>query len=262
MTIEEIIENTVRNSVRNFFDGKEVKTTHVLDKIFPVERRIRSLIGGLETSLGTRLWEPLAKAFAEHNGFEVLDEKEFNNSMPTQIPASVSLILNNWISKREQESETTIDGFLDELREELSKIDTGNIPTGKILKGEGLDIWLRKDGVEYLYDIKTNQINAGGGAKFNTCLMRWYTYRLMNAPETNLRCQVAFPFNPHSGDFWAKEKGKAAPLIPKVDAVVGNEFWAFLLGRDDAWETIVSTFEKLGDENFGDEFQDIFKEGL
>ena len=52
-----------------------VYSTQVLDYIFPKERRIRAIIGGLETSLGTKLWEQLAKLLASENGFEVLDEK-------------------------------------------------------------------------------------------------------------------------------------------------------------------------------------------
>ena len=77
--MKELIKSTVEDSINAFFSGKDVKVEHVLDLIFPKERRIRSLIGGLETSLGTRVWEPLAKAFANNNGFTVKDEKIFNN---------------------------------------------------------------------------------------------------------------------------------------------------------------------------------------
>ncbi|HFG1940128.1 TPA: TdeIII family type II restriction endonuclease, partial [Vibrio cholerae] len=80
--IKDLISKTVSENIHDFFKGKEVKTSHVLDHIFPKERKIRSLIGGLETSMGTRVWEPLAKAFAKSNGFEVLNEKKFNENVP------------------------------------------------------------------------------------------------------------------------------------------------------------------------------------
>jgi hypothetical protein len=88
MKIEDLVYTTIQESITNFFQGKVVKVEHVLDLIFPRERRIRSLIGGLETSLGTRLWEPLAKTFAEQGGFSVLDEKEFNKRVPV-LPKSI-----------------------------------------------------------------------------------------------------------------------------------------------------------------------------
>ena len=76
--IKKEIKLAIKDSLQNFFRGKEVKVVHPLDLIFPKERRIRSLIGGLETSLGTRVWEPIAKTLAKNNGYTVLDEKEFN----------------------------------------------------------------------------------------------------------------------------------------------------------------------------------------
>jgi len=69
------IKQSIEASIRKFFRRKKVKVTHVLDLIFPVERRIRSLIGGLETSMGTTVWEPVAKVLAKANGFTVEDRK-------------------------------------------------------------------------------------------------------------------------------------------------------------------------------------------
>ena len=90
--------------------------------------------------------------------------------------------------------------------------------------------------------------------------MKWYLYRLIHEPTLELSCRIAFPFNPHKGDFWKKEGGKASPLIPSIDAVVGDEFWGALLGKQNAWQLIEKTFEKLGKENFGEQFKDIFEQ--
>ncbi|MHC5725610.1 MAG: TdeIII family type II restriction endonuclease, partial [Nostoc sp.] len=59
--IKERIKENLKISIRKFFNNKKVKNYQVLDDIFPNERRIRSLIGGLETSLGTTFWEPISK---------------------------------------------------------------------------------------------------------------------------------------------------------------------------------------------------------
>ena len=47
------VKESIEKAIRNFFDDKKVDKEHILDILFPKERRIRSLIGGLETSLGT-----------------------------------------------------------------------------------------------------------------------------------------------------------------------------------------------------------------
>lgn len=257
--ISALIKETVESSIRNFFEGKTVEVQHVLDKIFPKERRIRSLIGGLETSLGERLWEPLAKAFAQNNAFEVLDESKFNKELiPQDIPEPLLGCLSKWKRSRDAEKNLSLDGYIKELRNLIKKTDRSAIKYGKASKGEGLDIWLKKDGKEFLYDIKTNQINAGSGPKFNENIMKWYLYRLIHDPTLDISCKIAFPFNPHKGDFWKKEGGKASPLIPSVDAVVGDEFWGSLLGKQNAWQLIEKTFEELGKEKFGEQFKDIF----
>ena len=60
LDLKKEIKVAIKDSVEAFFLGKEVKVVHPLDLIFPKERRI-SLNCGLETSLGTRVWEPIAK---------------------------------------------------------------------------------------------------------------------------------------------------------------------------------------------------------
>ena len=258
MEVNELIEDTIRASITDFFRGKEVKVEHVLDLIFPKERRIRSLIGGLETSLGTRLWEPLAKAFAAKNGFTVCNEKTFNESVPV-IPEKVRHFIDDFYARKEADPSLKISDFYSELLIYIEKEKIQVTERRKAPKGEGVDIWLIKDGIEYFIDIKTTQINAGSGPKFTRNHLNWCAYRALDNCLNDVVCWVAFPFNPHKDkDFWVKEKGKASPLIPKVEAVVADEFWNVLLGQADSTALIFSVFKKLGDEGFGDQFEDIF----
>ena len=266
MKIEELVRKTIKKSITNFFQGKVVKVEHVLDLIFPRERRIRSLIGGLETSLGTRLWEPLAKAFAKQGGFSILDEKEFNSSVPV-LPESVRHFISDFVDKKSKDMNLTHDSFVKKLDEHIKNIDLSDIEYRKIPKGEGVDVWIEKNNKEYLIDIKTTQINAGSGPKFNANMLNWYAYRAISKKQSNsenqctTKCLLAFPFNPHkSVDFWKKEGGKSKPLIPGNEALVADEFWDFLYGKTNTTELIFKEFKKLGEDNFGEQFSDIFNQ--
>ncbi|MCT8985286.1 TdeIII family type II restriction endonuclease [Shewanella phaeophyticola] len=226
--------------------------------IFPKERRIRSLIGGLETSLGTRVWEPLAKAFANNNGFSVKDEKIFNSKVPV-IPEMLRHFIDNLRAAKQANPLITHQEQLEEMREFIIANNIKPTEYKKIPKGEGIDIWLEKAGVEYIYDIKTTQINAGSESKFSSNFMNWYAYRLLVNNALKIECRLAFPFNPHKGkNFWAKEGGKSIPLLPSIEAVVGNEFWDFLLGQEKTIELIFECFKELGEENFGAKFDSVF----
>jgi len=260
MDIKAITKDVASTAITKFFHKREVKTVHVLDKIFPKQRRIRSLIGGLETSFGIKMWETLAKIFAEKNGFEILNEKEFNkNQVPLKIPSELYACLDKWKHQREEYEGIALDGYLEELKELIHNTDLTHISYGKMPKGEGLDVWIRKDNSEFLFDIKTNQINAGGGPKYNELIMRWYLYRLINNADIDIKCQIAFPFNPYPTDFWATTKDKATPLIPSQDALVENEFWDFLSGQKGTWDQMMLGFDELRDEGFGAQFEDIFE---
>jgi hypothetical protein len=106
--IKHRIKENLKNSVRVFFKNrrnKKVKNYQVLDDIFPNERRIRSLIGGLETSLGTTFWEPIAKTLAEVNGFEIITEKILR---PQPFPQEFANELNKLISERENKANRNV----------------------------------------------------------------------------------------------------------------------------------------------------------
>lgn len=166
------IKNKIESSITNFFEGKKVEVTHILDKIFPQERKIRSLIGGLETSLGTTVWEPITKVLAANNGFEVLDNKKF--MMPAEIPDEILNSLSHWEEKRKnRDNEVTLADYVLSLKNKIIELDikTENMNLKKITAGKGIDLWLRKDNIEYIFDIKTNQINQNGGLSLNRNLM-------------------------------------------------------------------------------------------
>ena len=55
--VKKKIKDRISSRIRKYLINRKITTCQVLDDIFPQERRIRSLIGGLETSLGTTLWE-------------------------------------------------------------------------------------------------------------------------------------------------------------------------------------------------------------
>ncbi|EHQ9271123.1 TdeIII family type II restriction endonuclease [Vibrio parahaemolyticus] len=253
LQIQNLISDTVSRSIHDFFQGKEVKTTHMLDHIFPRERKIRSLIGGLETSMGTRVWEPLAKSFAEGNGYIVCDEANFNSKVPI-IPSDILNFIAYWEERKLRNPAIPLTQFWIEVNDLIgSKVNRSTLAFSPIPKGQGVDVILLKDDTYYFFDLKTTQLNAGGGPKFLRNLLCWYTYAALLGIK-NVSCFLAFPFDPHKGNFWRRESGKISPLIPRKEAFVGDEFWDVLTGRSNTTEIIESTFKKLGSEGFGQQF--------
>jgi hypothetical protein len=114
MNIKNLTEDLVFEKIEKYFSQDRNFDFKILDIWFPVEARIRSYIGGLETSLGQGLWENLAVLLASENGFEVLDKKGFNDSVP-----KISSNLNSLIAEfttRAQDDDIPMSAFLEELK--------------------------------------------------------------------------------------------------------------------------------------------------
>ncbi|MCF6220395.1 MAG: TdeIII family type II restriction endonuclease [Robiginitomaculum sp.] len=217
----------------------------ILDLIIPKERKIRSVVGGLETSLGTTLWEPLAKALASKNGFTV---KKSNLKSPTNMPSNLNNSLQTIVDDRKNQG-----GLYDASKshEEIKRVCQSFIktPVGSFTvapRGRGVDIWLVKDGINYFFDTKTVQPNIG---TFTSCMeqvLTWYAYYYSQNPTGAAVARIVFPYNPNPGkSFWDGAMGGGKPLEPDNEAWVENQFWDFCSGLEDTYELITSAFTEL-----------------
>jgi len=244
--IQKIATEIAKEAILKYLANKGEPTTHhvILDKVFPEERRLRSIIGGLETSMGTRVWERLAIKLATKNQFIVKDPKNF--LMPEEMPIVISHFLSASFEKRERNDDYTIEMFMKELRDHLSKMDLPKMLFLPMHSGEGLDLWIEKDGIEYAFDIKTVQLNANKGSALNRQMMQWGVYRLLRGENVVFSANVALPYNPYlEKTWWEKNGGRAKPLKPGDGAVVETEFWDILTGVNNSWDFILKGFESL-----------------
>ena len=251
------IKQSIETSIRKFFQDKQVKTSHVLDLLLPNERKIRSLMGGLETSLGITLWQPLAAVLAKYNGFTVEDKKQFlPQPLPSPIAETLSSLKQLW---QNQDPSISIESSVARLRAAAEKSQPAeNLTYVSLPASKCVDLYLIKDGKEYAFDLKSNQINKRSGLDLKLQLLEWYAYRFCQDPAADLEARVVFPLNPYKGDWWKRQGEKALPLERSKDAWVQDEFWDFCLGQDNAWGKILEIFEELGKEGFGEHFKDIF----
>ncbi len=246
---EDVVE---RSFFRYFFRRDPVETKHLLlSRLYPHESLVGSAIVGLQTSLGTTMWENLAKGLAEKNNFRVLNPKE-ELLKPSVIPKAAENLIGEWGRQRD-ESQKKIP--LDDFRRAMKKVvKSSAAPKNfkKLGKGSGADLYLVKNGAKYVFDLKTVQLNAGAGSKFNKTLMEWITFDLFqNGVTSNLKAMLAIPYDPTSvGDWWKEFGGRVAPL-DKADIKVGNEFWDFISGTHKTLEIITDVFDEMVRTEFG-----------
>jgi hypothetical protein len=255
--LEAKIKDSLRLSLVKYVKAFKYGTIHPLDYLIPKERKIRSIVGGLETSMGTTVWEPIAKSIASYNGFEVLSEKILKpDPMPPELASELAALISlresksTWVSADECISRLrTVSKKLDSLRESVRYI----APPA----GTGVDIFFKKDGVHYAFDTKTVQPNVGAIKGFNKQILEWYAYSIFRNPEIDIKCAIAYPYNPFKNDFWSHTPHTLGVMQPNVDAFVENEFWDFLSGEEYTYETIKKILIELNEEGLGDELSEL-----
>ncbi|MDP3093145.1 MAG: TdeIII family type II restriction endonuclease [bacterium] len=255
--LREEIKQNLKQSLRKYVTNFSCDNIQPLDLLIPKERKIRSVVGGLETSMGTTVWQPIAKTLAKNNGFKVIEGKilkpdPFPKELATELATITTLRENKgtWISVQECAKR------LKKICEHLSKIGIQYIAPAP---GTGVDIYFSKEGTEYAYDIKTVQPNLGSIKSFNKQILEWYAYRIFKDPEVTIECKIAYPYNPYHDDFWIHPPNNQGVLEPGVDAVVENQFWDFISGLNNTYQQITSIFLELNKEGFGKELSELIK---
>jgi hypothetical protein len=246
----QISRQSVIDSVTRFIRNRARNSPNfqILDLIIPTERRIRSVVGGMETSLGTTLWEPLAKNLSSRNGFEVIHD---NLQAPLNMPASLQntlQILNEGrlgLNSRMYSAQYCHD----RIKEVCSSFIQQPITEFTAApRGFGVDIWLRKEGINYFFDTKTVQANVGTYSKCFGQILNWYAYFYSRYPEGLSSARIVFPYNPYeNADFWSATIGNGWPLEPHNEGWVENEFWDFCTGLTNTYEIIYNSFVSISD---------------
>tara|TARA_Y100000814_G_scaffold286362_1_gene255304 strand:- start:880 stop:1701 length:822 start_codon:yes stop_codon:yes gene_type:complete len=248
------IKKVIYSAITTYLDKKgEPETRHViLDRIFPAERRIRSIIGGLETSMGTKVWERLPIEIAGRNGFTINANSSFTK--PKFIPPRISQFITEANENRKSNPiQFQYDEFVNRLRAESRLIvEREHLEYCGLASGDGIDLWIEKNGQEYIFDFKTVQINAGDGNHFAHKMMEWLAYRLIRDPEVEVQVALVFPYSPFppftADSWWKEQKGRAEPLQRGKDALVQEEFWNLIGGANNVWPIILDVMDELAEE--------------
>ncbi len=247
--IREQIKQNLKKSLFKYLSKRKYHSSHPLDLLIPKERKVRSVVGGLETSMGTTVWEPIARTLAEMNGFEIatkkiLRPKPFPKELAQELSTLITLreSLNSWITAKE---------CVIRIKSICMKIDRNSVEYVKPSAGTGVDILLLKNGKEYAFDIKTVKPNLSSIKGFNKQILEWYAYRICEDPEIDLKCSIAYPYNPYEDNFWKHTPNDRGILQPKVDALVENEFWDFISGQNNTFQEVTGILSELNKEGFG-----------
>lgn len=261
------LKTIIADSLRRYAENYQIKTTHPLDLILPEERKLRSFVGGLETSMGVSIWEKLAVFLADRNGYNALSpaERIAFSRRPDPMPVEIVNLMGRLVYSREfKQSWISLEEVACRVRAEIQANYQGKLSNLALVapsSGSGIDILLEKDGRFRAFDLKTVQPNVSNVKNFNKQLIEWIVYALLRDVDIDFQAQIAYPYNPWGGsyerDFWSRSVHRNGPLLCGVEALVEDEFWDNISGYEGTYSYIEECFIELQEEGLGTKIRQI-----
>lgn len=208
-----------------------------------------SLTHSVSTTLGD-YHEIVAEAIALDE-FDVVDtQRKLNNTVSVLAQGKIEEILNGLtMSAREPDHQREIES----IREVCRVGDTAEVRLTNV------DIWLERDEIVYMIDLKTAKPNKTSWESFKRTLLSWAAVHLYEHPNAEIRSIIGIPYNPYApGPYrhWT-EKGILDVLSESKQLLIGEELWSFLSGDEDAMSVILECYRVIGQRNAG-RIEEIF----
>lgn len=228
--IEKLLVKAIENKLKRY--ARETSSMPFLVRLVQDSRKVASysFIHSIATSLGMSIYEEVSQILVEDYCEECFRKYD----------------LGGVISK---EQKSVIDNIIRELRNKERKPDYEkdiqlvlNAPSraGKQQKeGEIADFYMRKEGIEYFFEIKTVKPNIDIFTKSKAKLLEWIARR-----RKPVRAILAFPYNPYFPKPY-KRFTEQNLMQMGIDFLVGEDYWN-LLGGENTFVELLDVFDRVG----------------
>ncbi len=241
--IFELLTNKMQAKLKTY--GRETTSMPFLARLIQDSEKIAaySFIHSLATSLGMSIYEEVSVIIAKENSEECCRNYGVGGAISPAQKTVVSNILNEL---RNGERKANINQEKHEILE-ASWID------GKYQKsGDIADFFMKRDGVEHYFEIKTVKPNIDIFEKSKTKLLEWVAKR-----RTDINVYLAFPYNPYYPEPYYRFTEVNMMDYPN-DFLVGEDYWNFLGGKG-TFPELLRIFDEVG-KAFKEKLQKKFQE--
>jgi len=249
LQIKKLLSDKLEKKLKSY--GRETTSMPFLARLIQDNEKIAaySFIHSMATTLGMSIYEEVSVILAS----ETAEESFRNYGVGGAISKAQKSVIGNIIAKlRNGEREADIE----EEKKEVLEASTEN---GEFQKsGNIADFYMKRNGEEYYFEIKTVKPNIDVFEKSKTKLLEWIARR-----RKPVNVFLAFPYNPYHPEPYSRFTESGMMDTPN-DFLVGDEYWDFI-GGEGTFPELLKTFDEVGKqfkEQLNQKFKDIAKEKL
>ncbi|MBA3066300.1 TdeIII family type II restriction endonuclease [bacterium] len=241
--IKELLSKKIKAKIMSY--GRETTSMPFLARLIQDNEKIAaySFIHSMATTLGMSIYEDVSVIIAS----EISEECFRNYGLGGVISKDQKAVISNIVAKlRNGELEADIEK---EKREVLG----ASAVNGEFQKsGNIADFYMKKNGKEYYFEIKTVKPNIDVFEKSKTKLLEWVARRRLD-----VNVFLAFPYNPYHPRPYHRFTEVGMMDAPN-DFLVGDEYWDFIGGKN-TFSELLKTFDEIG-KDFKDQLNRKFKQ--
>lgn len=230
--IKQLLHKKIEDKLKRY--ARETTSMPFLVRLVQDSEKVAaySFIHSLATSLGMSIYEDVSKIIAEATAEECFTKYD----------------LGGVISK---EQKSVIDNIIRELRNGARKVNNAieikevlgaSAKDGKAQKeGKIVDFYMKRNRIEYYFEIKTVKPNIDVFTKAKTKMLEWVA-----RCRKSVKVFLAFPYNPYHPKPY--ERFTEQGLLERgQEFLVGKEYWNFLGGKN-TFEQLLNLFDAVGKE--------------
>lgn len=247
--IKDLLSNKIEKKLKSY--GRETTSMPFLARLIQDNEKIAaySFIHSMATTLGMSIYEDVSVIIASENSEECFR----NYGVGGVISKKQKSVIVNIITKlRNGERDADI-----EL--EKKEVLYASSENGEFQKsGNIADFYMKREGKEYYFEIKTVKPNIDVFEKSKTKLLEWIARR-----RKPVNVFLAFPYNPYHPKPYSRFTESGMMDTPN-DFLVGDEYWDFIGGKG-TFAELLETFDEVGKEfkdRLNQKFKDIAKEKM
>ena len=191
-----------------------------------------SFMISLATTLGMSIFERVAQIIGEENSEESKCSVKIGGMIGPERKLLIAQIVNDLrqgrrIPNKKQESQ------------EILNVSNANAVYQK--EGNVADFYMKKNGAEYYFEIKTVKPNIDVFTASKRKMLEWVAIK-----DKMIYSMVALPYNPYAPEPY--QRFTEQNLLDRNEELkVGNEFWN-LLGGEGTYEQLLDIFDRVGKE--------------
>jgi len=241
--IKSYLRKTIKEKISKY--KRESKSMPFLSRIVQDEEKVASysFIHSVATTLGMSIYEQVSVIISKPHCEEAKRNIKLDETLSTnqkQIIGKIVSELRNGERKANREQEV----------KEVLGADASNGKNQK--ENKTVDFYMKRDGKEYFFEIKTVKPNIDVFTKSKQKLLEWVARK-----QKPINAILAFPYNPYYPEPYSRFTEQGV-VEHETEFLIAEEYWNFLGGKG-TYKEVLDIFDEVGKE-FKDKIQEKIKE--